>query len=78
MATPLGKSYITLDKCFVCNIRQRWLGKLYIGNDLFAEYFMSDTRQSRVSTGTRQRKVTLVEILHSFSVVSAKQYETVF
>jgi hypothetical protein len=33
-----------------CNTRQRTLGELYIGNRLFAEYFLS---------GTRQRKVTV-------------------
>jgi hypothetical protein len=33
-----------------CNTRQRTLDELYIGNSLFAEYFLS---------GTRQRKVTV-------------------
>jgi hypothetical protein len=41
--------------------RQRTLGELYIGNGLFAEYFLSGTRQRicRVPFGTRQRKVTV-------------------
>jgi hypothetical protein len=34
----------------LCYTRQITLGELYIGNDLFAEYFLS---------GTRQRKVTV-------------------
>jgi hypothetical protein len=47
--------YTTGTKCFAeCrstrqslkNIQQRGLGELYIGNDLFAECIMSDTRQS--------------------------------
>jgi hypothetical protein len=43
------------------NTRQRTLGELYIGNSLFAEYFLSGTRQRlcRVPFGTRQRKVTV-------------------
>jgi hypothetical protein len=57
-----GKGYSTLGKGFAeCNTRQRTLGELYIGNSLFAEYFLSGTRQRlcRVSFGTRQRKVTV-------------------
>jgi hypothetical protein len=57
-----GKGYFTLGKGFAeCNTRQRTLGELYIGNSLFAEYFLSGTRQRlcRVSFGTRQRKVTV-------------------
>jgi hypothetical protein len=53
---------VTLDKGFAeCNTRQRTLGELYIGSGLFAEYFMSDTRQRicRVPFDTRQRKVTV-------------------
>src|SRR5688500_7096744 len=47
----LGKGYSTLGKGFAeCNTPQRTLGELYIGNILFAEYFLS---------GTRQRKVTV-------------------
>jgi hypothetical protein len=44
-----------------CNTRQRTLGELYIGNGLFAEYFLSDTRQRlcRVPFGTWQRKVAV-------------------
>jgi hypothetical protein len=44
-----------------CNTRQRTLGELYIGNGLFAEYFLSGTRQRlcRVPFGTRQRKVVV-------------------
>jgi hypothetical protein len=46
-----GKGYSTLGKAFAeCNTRQRTLGELYIGNSLFAEYYLS---------GTRQRKVTV-------------------
>jgi hypothetical protein len=46
-----GKGYFTLGKGFAeCNTRQRTLGELYIGNSLFAAYFLS---------GTRQRKVTV-------------------
>jgi hypothetical protein len=45
-----GKVYFTLGNGFAeCNTRQRTLG-LYIGNSLFAEYFLS---------GTWQRKVTV-------------------
>jgi hypothetical protein len=58
----LGKARKTLGKVFAeCNTQQRTLGELYIGNDLFAEYFLSDTRQriSRVPFGTRQRKVAV-------------------
>jgi hypothetical protein len=51
VSQTLGKGYFTLGKCFAeCNTRQRTLGELYIGNSLFAEYFLS---------GTRQRKVTV-------------------
>jgi hypothetical protein len=41
--------------------RQRTLGELYIGNNLFAEYFLLGTRQRicRVPFDTRQRKVTV-------------------
>jgi hypothetical protein len=40
----LGKARKTLGKVFVeCNTRQRTLGELYIGNGLFAEYFLSGT-----------------------------------
>jgi hypothetical protein len=52
----------TLGKGFTeCNTRQRTLGELYIGNGLFAEYFLSGTRQRicRVPFDTRQRKVTV-------------------
>jgi hypothetical protein len=57
-----GKGKFTLGKCFAeCNTRQRTLGELYIGNSLFAEYYLSGTRQRlcRVPNGTRQRKVTV-------------------
>jgi hypothetical protein len=51
VSQALGKGYFTLDKGFAeCNTRQRTLGELYIGSGLFAEYFLS---------GTRQRKVTV-------------------
>jgi hypothetical protein len=47
VSQTLGKGYFTLGKGFVeCNTRQRTLGELYIGNSLFAEYFLSGTRQS--------------------------------
>jgi hypothetical protein len=58
-----GKGYFTLGKGFAeCNTRQRTLGELYIDNSLFAEYFLSGTRQRlcRVPFGTRQRKVTVM------------------
>jgi hypothetical protein len=42
----LGEDIKTLGKGFAeCNTRQRRLGKQYIGKDIFAEYFFSDTRQ---------------------------------
>jgi hypothetical protein len=42
-----GKGKFTLGKCFAeCNTRQRTLGELYIGNSLFAEYYLSGTRQA--------------------------------
>ena len=51
VSQTLGKGYFTLGKGFAeCNTRQRTLGELYIGNSFFAEYFLS---------GTRQRKVTV-------------------
>jgi hypothetical protein len=62
VSQTLGKGYFTLGKGFVeCNTRQRTLGELYIGNSLFAEYFLSGTRQRicRVPFDTRQRKVTV-------------------
>ena len=62
VSKTLGKGYFTLGKGFAeCNTRQRTLGELYIGNSLFAEYFLSGTRQRlcRVPFGTRQRKVTV-------------------
>jgi hypothetical protein len=55
----LGKARKTLGKVFAeCDTRQRDLGEQYIGNDFFAEYFLSDTQQRlcRVTLGTRQRK----------------------
>jgi hypothetical protein len=44
-----------------CNTRQRTLDELYIGNNLFAEYFLWGTRQRicRVPFDTRQRKVAV-------------------
>jgi hypothetical protein len=56
------KGYFTLGKGFAeCNTRQRTLGELYIGNSIFAEHFLTGTRQRlcRVPFGTRQRKVTV-------------------
>jgi hypothetical protein len=58
-----GKGSFTLGKAFAeCNTRQRTLGELYIGSGLFAEYFLSGTRQRicRVPFDTRQRKVTVM------------------
>jgi hypothetical protein len=50
VSQTLGKDYFTLGKGFAeCNTRQRTLGELYIGNSLFAEYFLSDTRQRKVT-----------------------------
>jgi hypothetical protein len=62
VSQTLGKDYFTLGKGFAeCKTRQRTLGELYIGNSLFAEYFLSGTRQRfcRVPFDTRQRKVTV-------------------
>jgi hypothetical protein len=62
VSQTLGKGYFTLGKGFAeCNTWQRTLGELYIGSGLFAEYFLSGTRQRicRVSFDTRQRKVTV-------------------
>jgi hypothetical protein len=62
VSESLGKGYFTLGKGFAeCNTRQRTLGELYIDNNLFAEYFLSGTRQRicRVPFDTRQRKVTV-------------------
>jgi hypothetical protein len=44
--------------CRAVKARQRELDELYIGNSLFAEYFLLGTRQRlcRVSPGTRQKK----------------------
>jgi hypothetical protein len=58
----LDKACKTLGEGFVeCDTWQRKLGELYIGNDFFAEYFLSDTRQRlcRVSNGTRQKKIAV-------------------
>jgi hypothetical protein len=66
VSQTLGKGYFTLGKGFAeCNTRQRTLGELYISNSLFAEYFLSGTRQrvcrvpDRVPSGTQQKKVTV-------------------
>jgi hypothetical protein len=51
-----------LDKRFAeCTPRQRGLDEQFIGNDLFAEYFILGTRQSlcRVSASNQQRKVVV-------------------
>jgi hypothetical protein len=43
----LGKARKTLGKVFAeCDTRQRDLSEQYIGNDFFAEYFLSGTRQN--------------------------------
>jgi hypothetical protein len=44
------RQFYTRQMLCECNTRQRTLGELYIGNSLFAEYYLS---------GTRQRKVTV-------------------
>jgi hypothetical protein len=52
----------TIDKLFTeYDFRQKRFGELYINKGLFIEYFLSDTRQSpsRMSTGTRQRKLAV-------------------
>jgi hypothetical protein len=47
---PLCRVLEALGKVFAeCNTRQRTLGELYIGNDLFAEFFLSGTRQRKVA-----------------------------
>jgi hypothetical protein len=62
MFEALNKALKTLDEGFAeCDTRQRELVELFIGNDFFAEYFLSGTQQRlyRVSQGTRQRKVAV-------------------
>jgi hypothetical protein len=47
--------------CFAeCNTRQKSIGELYIGNDFFAEYFLSVTRQRlcRASLSSRQENLS--------------------
>jgi hypothetical protein len=40
LPNTLGKGHFTLDKAFAeCNIRQKILGKYFIGKGFFAEYF---------------------------------------
>jgi hypothetical protein len=49
VSDALGKVCKTLGEGFVeYDTRQRELGELYIGNNLFAEYFLSGTRQIKV------------------------------
>jgi hypothetical protein len=62
VSKTLGKACKTLDECFVeCDTHQIKIGKLYIGNGFFAEYFLSGTRERlcRLSPSTRQRKVAV-------------------
>jgi hypothetical protein len=78
VSKTLDKTWKTLVKGFVeCNTRQRKLGKLYIGNNFFVEYFLSGTRQRlcRVSAGTRQRKVdvTATESVPSVQCTDTRQ-----
>jgi hypothetical protein len=55
VSEALGKAWKTLSKAFAeCDTRQKDLNKQYIGNNFFAEYFLSDTRP-----GTRQRKAAV-------------------
>jgi hypothetical protein len=52
MPAALDKSTIALGKDFVeCRIRQRTLGKIFVGKGFFAECLLS---------GARQRKVTVM------------------
>jgi hypothetical protein len=45
VSKTLGKAWKTLSESFVeRHTRQRKLGELYIGNDFFVEYFLSDTQ----------------------------------
>jgi hypothetical protein len=62
VSEALGKAWKILGEGFAeYDTRQRKIGKLYIGNDFFAEYFLLGTWQRlyRVSLGTRQRKVAI-------------------
>jgi hypothetical protein len=46
VSEALGKDWKALGKGFAeCDTWQRKLGELYIGNNFFAEYFLSNTRQ---------------------------------
>jgi hypothetical protein len=60
----LGKAWKTLGEGFAeCDTRQREVDKLYISNGFFAEYFLSDTRQTKVAitaTGNRDRPLPSV------------------
>jgi hypothetical protein len=59
----LGKARKRLGKVFAeCNTRQRTLGELYIGNGLFAEYFLSGTRKEKSPS---RRQVTVTDPLPS-------------
>jgi hypothetical protein len=58
----IQQSLKILSKDFAeCDTRQRELDELYIGNEFFAKYFLSDTRQRLclVSQGTQQRKAAI-------------------
>jgi hypothetical protein len=45
VSEALDKAWKRLGEDFAdCDTRQRKLGELYIGNDFFAEYFLSGTR----------------------------------
>jgi hypothetical protein len=60
VSEALDNIWKTLGEGFAeCDTRQRRLGELYIGNDFFADYFLSGTRQRlcRVRSDTRQRNV---------------------
>jgi hypothetical protein len=46
VSKTIGKALKTFGKGFIeCDTRQRKLDELYIGNGLFAEYFLSGTQQ---------------------------------
>jgi hypothetical protein len=62
VSEALGKAWKTLDEGFAdCDTQKRRLGELYIGNNFFAMYFLSDTQQTlcQVPLGTQQREVVV-------------------
>jgi hypothetical protein len=64
----LGKGHFALGKGFAkCYTRQRVHGKKFVGKDLFAECFLSDTRQRKV---TVMAHITLTGALPSVFVIA--------